>query len=584
MKFLCENCKAKYQIADEKVAGRTVRMKCRKCGHMIEVEASVTETSVAGARMPQDPKGGASSGVSGSQGAVRAAAAGLPPPRPPAAPPLRHSPPPAGAPVRPSSLPPPPGAQRGLSPRGAPRPAPNAGLAGAFSKAVTVPNEDPSSVSAAMAVLSSSSSTEEWYVGINGVPVGPVRLSELRRKAAGGGITEESLVWREGFEEWLPLRTFPELVALLREAGTGRASLTPAPGPVGTMQSSRPLAPQGPARMGAPLGAPGPRPAPAPRAGIATAARSNVVALASRRATAEKIDGLGEPEPLLDDIKFHTETPSPAEVDPEPAVVPAPTPAPVAAAEGFFPTGTVASPGPGEASHHSKLGARIAESRRLHPAAWLVVGLGGMFVGVAAMVFLLPKANSKPAVQIVSVMIPTPAPPAATTEGDGLTSIGPIEVSAPVVAKTTTGGGSKPAKAADPGGGAAPAAPLSTGLTGLTGLVGGPTAPSGGSSKSGGGGQLAAVDVERVVQQHRAFVKRQCWESALATRPPNAPSSARVAVSMSVASDGRVQNVTATGGDGYPGLSSCVQNQVKTWTFPPSDGSNVTVPFVFAAQ
>ena len=45
MKFLCENCKAKYQIADEKVAGRTVRMKCRKCGHMIEVEASVTETS-----------------------------------------------------------------------------------------------------------------------------------------------------------------------------------------------------------------------------------------------------------------------------------------------------------------------------------------------------------------------------------------------------------------------------------------------------------------------------------------------------------------------------------------------------------
>ena len=46
MKFLCENCKAKYQIADDKVAGRTVRMKCRKCNHMIEVEASVTETSV----------------------------------------------------------------------------------------------------------------------------------------------------------------------------------------------------------------------------------------------------------------------------------------------------------------------------------------------------------------------------------------------------------------------------------------------------------------------------------------------------------------------------------------------------------
>src|SRR6185503_2249898 len=62
MKFLCENCKAKYQIADDKVAGRTVRMKCRKCNHMIEVEASVTETSVAATNPTDDrPKPAASS-------------------------------------------------------------------------------------------------------------------------------------------------------------------------------------------------------------------------------------------------------------------------------------------------------------------------------------------------------------------------------------------------------------------------------------------------------------------------------------------------------------------------------------------
>jgi predicted Zn finger-like uncharacterized protein len=66
VKFLCDNCKAKYQIADEKVAGKTVRMKCRKCGHQIEVRAAVTETSVASApprapaapRAPQRPAGG----------------------------------------------------------------------------------------------------------------------------------------------------------------------------------------------------------------------------------------------------------------------------------------------------------------------------------------------------------------------------------------------------------------------------------------------------------------------------------------------------------------------------------------------
>src|SRR4051812_25075912 len=37
MKFLCPSCKAKYQIGDEKVAGRSVRMKCRKCGYVIQV-------------------------------------------------------------------------------------------------------------------------------------------------------------------------------------------------------------------------------------------------------------------------------------------------------------------------------------------------------------------------------------------------------------------------------------------------------------------------------------------------------------------------------------------------------------------
>lgn len=39
MKFICDNCKAKYQIGDEKVAGKMVRMQCRRCGHLIQVSA-----------------------------------------------------------------------------------------------------------------------------------------------------------------------------------------------------------------------------------------------------------------------------------------------------------------------------------------------------------------------------------------------------------------------------------------------------------------------------------------------------------------------------------------------------------------
>ncbi|MGC4065336.1 MAG: zinc-ribbon domain-containing protein [Polyangiaceae bacterium] len=56
MKFLCPSCKAKYQIADEKVIGRTVKMKCRQCGHLIEIsEALMDRTSVPGPAMSVPP-------------------------------------------------------------------------------------------------------------------------------------------------------------------------------------------------------------------------------------------------------------------------------------------------------------------------------------------------------------------------------------------------------------------------------------------------------------------------------------------------------------------------------------------------
>ena len=46
MRFNCQNCGAKYQIADEKVAGKTVRMKCRKCGDLIQVKAERSGSGV----------------------------------------------------------------------------------------------------------------------------------------------------------------------------------------------------------------------------------------------------------------------------------------------------------------------------------------------------------------------------------------------------------------------------------------------------------------------------------------------------------------------------------------------------------
>jgi hypothetical protein len=61
------------------------------------------------------------------------------------------------------------------------------------------------------------SGVPEWHVSINDVPVGPVHLEEMGHKIDAGAVSEYSLVWREGFEEWRPLATVPALMALLHE-------------------------------------------------------------------------------------------------------------------------------------------------------------------------------------------------------------------------------------------------------------------------------------------------------------------------------------------------------------------------------
>jgi predicted Zn finger-like uncharacterized protein len=44
MKITCQACQAKYTIADEKVAGKVVKIRCKKCGATIVVNGN--ETSV----------------------------------------------------------------------------------------------------------------------------------------------------------------------------------------------------------------------------------------------------------------------------------------------------------------------------------------------------------------------------------------------------------------------------------------------------------------------------------------------------------------------------------------------------------
>lgn len=549
MKFLCDNCKTKYRIADEKAAGKTIRMKCQKCGHQIEVRAEITETSAATSTMPPaiqllDSK---------------------PAPRPSLATSLATQKP------RPSQAVPPGGA-----------------LAGAFQKSVQT--------SAPPALTPDSSAldvnvTDEWYVAINGVPVGPVRISEIRRKAATGAVTEESLCWQEGLEEWRPIRSVPELAAIIREAAQGnRASL------VGPPPETRPPAASVPPR-------PPQRPAPpAPRPGGVTpprapAPRSNVVPFQGRSPSGERPmveERRLSSSPALGAVAFapRESVPGPASFTPPAPVVAEPfAPPPIAdvapdpfgmsaaanpLASGAVPAASVATAAAltETASATPSLVAPPPTAKRAPVPLWFwLVALFVISFGAMAAFFVF-KPPPQPIVVQVPVPTPTPTtpPPVATAA--------PAETAAVPTPEPTT---SAPAATSRPTVAAAktPATTSTERKTvDVSGLLGGTSGPSTGGSGAGGnsGGGLDSSSVERVVRERQASVKRTCWE-----RSGTQKSSANVTVAVTVAPNGSVSNANATGDD--PVVAKCIENQVRTWSFPaPGSTTTVNVPFHFVRQ
>lgn len=534
MKFLCDSCKAKYQIADEKVAGKTVRMKCRKCGHQIEVRAAVTETSVASA-----------------------------PPRPPASP-------------------------------SAPRAPMKSGLATSLSAAKPrAPSAAPGDRPSASIELSV---TDEWYVAINGVPVGPVRISELRRKAAGGAVTEESLCWQEGLEEWRPIRSIPELAALVREAAEGnRPSLiaTPPEPPAAPRAPSVPPPPRQPTASPAPPAAP-PRPP--------ATSRSNVVPLRPA-ASAPSIDDLplttapltGSAAPAAALAPSFAPAPPAPMFSAPPASAPLPSPfAPAAAADPFAVPATpdpFAVPGP--ASVPSPLAAPLAERASMPSVAaappyapqkkgvplwfWpilvLALGFGG---GIAFIAF---RPQPPPAPVVIQVPAPAPTPTVAAKDDDAPTPpASAVEPNAPASAEAkgkpvAVAAKGAPAKTAD--------VPERKGLD-LGNLVpngGGPNVGPNTSPGAGSGGGLDQAGVERVVAVHRNGVKRTCWERGGSDQK----SSVNVTVTANVAPNGSVASTSSSGDD--PVVAKCIENQVKSWQFPaPGASTTINIPFKFVRQ
>jgi predicted Zn finger-like uncharacterized protein len=602
VKFLCEQCKAKYQIADEKAVGKTVRMKCRKCGHLIEVRAAVTETSVAAppAERPAVPAPAPAPAPAPGMATAPVTAPPIVPgpvdPGPPASATLIAAAPIAPAPAKPI-----------------PRPA--SALEGAFKTAVQSTQQEPPPAAARLPAREDEPSTpfdmadlsanDEWYVAINGVPVGPIRVAEVRRKAALGAVTEDSLVWQEGLDEWRPLRTFAELASSVREAmtrmsrpppGEVRASVPPPPPARGLRASGASAAQPSPRALPPARSSLGPSsaPLPAPAAQTAAAARSNVVPIMSRLATAEKLDpmlvqraspvpGLPAPQP-----------PTPAVEAVSPSIVPDPFAAGPAAASLSIPAASMVAAAIAPAGSMSSAPPPSAKPVSWMGRAFVVMACAFGITAALAMVdqLLLKRPppivgdTTSPTSSVPAPGVPSSAPTATAAATDAVEHASPLATAAPTRATAVARPAATAASTATAATtAAAMATATSTGrsldLHSLTQSGAGITPtdePGSDIPKSTGGGSVTGEQVSQVVALHRPGVSRGCWD-----RNPTAKPAVNVTVSLTVAADGSAQNVSSVGDDAS--VAKCIENDVRNWRFPASGApQKIAIPFKFVRQ
>ncbi|QQL45317.1 CD225/dispanin family protein [Sulfuriroseicoccus oceanibius] len=73
----------------------------------------------------------------------------------------------------------------------------------------------------------------QWYYTENGTQQGPVSGEQMTALIQSGRLTSQSLVWREGMANWLPVAQVPELSALA-QSGPPATSHSPYQPPAST--------------------------------------------------------------------------------------------------------------------------------------------------------------------------------------------------------------------------------------------------------------------------------------------------------------------------------------------------------------
>ena len=593
MRFECDSCHAKYKISDEKVAGRLVRFPCRKCDNKILIDGRSDDVTV-----PAGPAYGYEEVTRRSEPSRLAHEAATASQRRPGLPVRRrHS---SVPPRRPSSV-----ARRVSS-------LPAAASSAFVGQQPGLAPPLPSKSKVGGGPLGAAKvDRAEWHVSINDVPIGPITLEEMAHKVDAGAVSEYSLVWSDGFDEWRPLATVPELMFLLyerRSSGPPARSQFSSMPPFVEAQTAIKETSEPP-----PVPAP-PKPPVPPKPPIHALADLSDVPI-EFLPFPDALDKMSQPPaPLGPEPTFQSASPAGAfsglpQPPDEPVSVPAVPPQPV-----------VTEPRTGSA-----------------PWVWaLMVAVAVFSAVVAVLAFdkygdtILEKLLGSPSAPVQQA--PTPAPPVHTAapvekgavakevevvdeaeandveEAETLEEAPAVEGEEVVaeedtVEETATDSALaiEPPKPAEDGPTIQPAKPRrrtrakqpvddalsaeeqelladfdSSGNAGVAKI----DVKESGSTKSKRD-PLDSKAVSTTVSANKPRLQR-CYERAI--RGQRSPPAVRMNVSLTVAASGRVSGVDVIG-SGPGGLEQCMEASIRRWRFPVSSGGgSAKFPIVFSAN
>jgi predicted Zn finger-like uncharacterized protein len=249
MKFSCDKCSAQYMISDDKVAPNGVRVRCKRCGNIVSVKRAPlvapeiepapdvpapNELAVAGEHAEAGETSSETSlelelGQAFDHAFGDAASAPVLEPEPepePAAEPEAE--PAAEAAAEPEAEPAAepeaepaaePAAEASAEPAAAPAPEgeeeqreePGASVIALPAPAVEPPR----------ATVVPAEAIEEWYVAIDDSQVGPMQAGLVKARWEAGEIGPDTLAWRPGMGDWMPISSIPEMAEYLAPVPRG---------------------------------------------------------------------------------------------------------------------------------------------------------------------------------------------------------------------------------------------------------------------------------------------------------------------------------------------------------------------------